>query len=348
MKSTSFFKAGILMLVLVSISLISWESYLRHKGLKVDFDDNESLWSDKRAMVYEPSDRATVFIGSSRIKFDLDIPTWESITGDQAIQLSIVGSSPRPVLENLAADPKFKGKLIIDVTEVLFFLDAPFANATPNQNIAYYKKETPSQKFSFLVNKPLESSFVMLDQGNFSTSAMLDELPIPDRPGVPSMPIFPIDFERVSFDRQSSMTPRFVADTVLQNEVKAIWVLYGKRSTGPPPSGDTLMAIINSVKTCVDKIRARGGQVLFTRTPSSGHFLQMEQKGFPREKYWDRLLAVTGCPGIYFEDYPAISHFTCPEGSHLVPSDAVIYTKNLVGILEKEKGWSFPQKPVSR
>ena len=67
--------------------------------------------------------------------------------------------------------------------------------------------------------------------------------------------------------------------------------------------------------------------------------------GYPRDKYWDRLLAATGCAGIHFEDYPATANFVCPEFSHLKPSDAVIYTTNLVDIIQKEKGWVFPYKP---
>ena len=80
------------------------------KGHEVTYDDNEALWADKRAMVYNPSDKATVFIGSSRIKYDLDIPTWRALTGKDAIQLANVGSSPRAVLTDLANDPNFKGR----------------------------------------------------------------------------------------------------------------------------------------------------------------------------------------------------------------------------------------------
>src|SRR5580698_6435492 len=120
MQTSNFFKAGVFALFVVLALVVSWEIYLRQK-ISVDFDDDEALWADKRGMVYEPSDKATVFIGSSRIKFDLDIPTWQNLTGDHAIQLANVGSSPRPVLEDLANDKNFKGKLIIDVTEGLFF-----------------------------------------------------------------------------------------------------------------------------------------------------------------------------------------------------------------------------------
>src|ERR1700676_244745 len=123
MQRPNFIRAGILALSLSVIALVSWEIYLRHTDLPISYDDNDALWADKRAMVYEPRDQATVFIGSSRIKYDLDIPTWEAITGDHAIQLANVGSSPRPVLEDLSNDTNFMGNLIIDITEDLFFSD---------------------------------------------------------------------------------------------------------------------------------------------------------------------------------------------------------------------------------
>ena len=123
------------------------------------------------------------------------------------------------------------------------------------------------------------------------------------------------------------------------------WAFLQKMNKTPPASGAKLDSILNSVKTNVDKIKARGGQVLFIRTPSSGPFLMGEKMGYPREKYWDRILSTTNCSGVHFADYPAIDHFVCPEFSHLKPSDAIIYTTNLVDILQKEKGWKFPHKP---
>ncbi len=154
-----------------------------------------------------------------------------------------------------------------------------------------------------------------------------------------------MEFDRTSFARQSSMDPRFVADTNLQNQVKDVWVAFGRGNTAPPVSGAALDSIIYSVKADVDKIKARGGEVIFVRPPSSGPAIMMEHKGFPRTDYWDRLLSITNCKGIYFEDYPAIASFICPEWSHLKPADAVIYTKNLVKILSEEKGWSFLKNP---
>jgi hypothetical protein len=344
MPETSFVKSAIFAAVLVIISIICWELYLRNKGFETSYNDDPSLWTDKRDMAYESSDKATVFIGSSRIKFDLDIATWESITGNHAIQLACVGSNPVPVLENLAADDNFKGRLVVDVTEGLFFSKG--ADFRPRENMKFYKERTPSQRASFYINHLLESQFVFLDKERLSMGAMMDKLPFENRQGVYFFGGFPPDFGRVKFNRQEYMTDKFSSDTTLQNIVKNIWVACIKASKAPPPDGATVDSMIAAVKISVDKIQARGGQVFFVRTPSSGGAKIGETMVFPREKYWNKLLAVTGCPGLHYSDYPAIDHFICPENSHLSLTDAKTFTINFIKILSEEKGWKFP-KPIA-
>lgn len=331
------------MVALVILSLISWEVYLRTHGISVSYDDGPPLWSDKRARVYADSDKSVVFIGSSRIKYDLDIPTWEQTTGCRAVQLAIEGSSPRPVLEDLAQDPNFRGRLIVDVTEVLFFTNGGGNTRRPDENLKYYKNISPTQRASFWLNGLLESQLVFLDKENLSLNAQLDALEIPSRPGVFMMPIFPLDFQRNTYDRQMYMTERFVADTNLQRRVSNIWAFFAQMGMkAPPMPAEELDAIFQATKDATDKIRARGGEVLFVRTPSSGPALIGENMGFPREKYWERLLATTGCPGLHFADYPPIAQFVCPEDSHLSPQDAITFTRHFIQILERDKGWKFP------
>jgi hypothetical protein len=340
MQASHFIKAGFVAIVVSIIAAAIWEIHLRHIGIDTSYDDNSALWAYTRAKVYEPKDKATVFIGSSRIKFDLDIPTWQEITNDHAVQLACVGSSPAPVLRDLANDPNFKGKLIIDVTEELFLTNASFDDEGPVKRIEYFHKITPTQRASFQIDRVLESTFAFLDQDNYSFNAMLPLLHLPQRPGVFPDVIFPPEFDRTTLARQSRMTPHFLADTSLQNQVKGIWIFFQKMAMKPPTTSKKLDSVIQLIKTDVDKIQSRGGEVLFVRTPSSGQVWEFEQT-FPRAVYWDRLLATTGCKGIYYKDYPAIAHFECPESSHLSPEQAIVFTKNLIKILKDEKGWTF-------
>jgi len=334
MPANNLSKAAVFALLVVVLAIGGWEIYLRSKGVPISYDNGKELWADKRAMVYEPSDKTTVFIGSSRIKFDLDIDTWQKETGRHAVQLAIEGSSPIPVLTDLGNDPNFRGRLVVDVTEGLFYSSDRYNLQKPETNIAWYKKRTPAEKASFVLDRALESWFVFLDRDMFSLNAKLDQLNIPDRPGVYAFPAFPVGFNCSDFTRQSKMTPRFVVDTNLQHRVQNVWLFVmdlGKKA--PPPKQDPVPPILAVVKDAVDKIRSRGGEVAFVRTPSSGVMLGVEQHVFPRARCWDPLLAATRCQGIYYTDYDATSHFVCPEWSHLTPQDAVLYTRALIAEL---------------
>ena len=345
MSTAHFSKAAVLMLLLTLVAISAWEISLRNRGVTVSYDESGPLWAHKRAKVYLPQDKATVFIGSSRIKYDLDTETWRALTGDEPVLLAQEGNSPLPALYELAADEQFNGKLVVDITEGLFFSISPWNAGEINSAIKYYKKETPAQKASYAINHWLESNLVLLDKDQFSLTACLNQLEIPSRKGVFMFPIFPMDFGRVNPDRQCLMTPKFLTDTLLQQRVQNIWKFFADLSKNEKPiSGKTLDSLLATVKTAVDKIQARGGKVLFVRTPSSGPYWMGEQQGYPRNLYWERLLAETGCAGIHFRDYPALDHFVCPEWSHLSPQDAVLFTRAFIEILKKEKGWSFQHK----
>ncbi|MDR6844578.1 hypothetical protein [Flavobacterium granuli] len=343
MENKSLLKSAVLMVIITVCVVLCWEMYLRNLGVNNSYDDGPPLWSYTREKVYQSPSSTVVFIGSSRNKYDLDITTWKNQTGFDAVQLAIEGTCPRPILEDLANDPNFKGKLIIDVTEGLFFSNAPPNIDEPVKNIKYYHDRTPAQQASFALNKPLESIFVFLDKDFFSLNAKLNAMEIPSRPGVFMMPIFPWKFSRNTFDRQTVMTKDFANDPKLCNQVKGVWYFFSQLNKHAPPMQEKeLNAIFTSVKIAIDKIKSRGGEVIFVRTPSSGPYYEGENMAFPKEKYWSKLLQITNCPGIHFKDYPAIANLNCPEFSHLSPTDAKIFTQHFIQILNNEKGWEFP------
>ena len=63
----------------MALALGFWEYSLRKQGVGIVYDETAAPWSNKRAMVYEPADKTTVFIGSFWIKYVLDIPAWEHL-----------------------------------------------------------------------------------------------------------------------------------------------------------------------------------------------------------------------------------------------------------------------------
>ena len=80
------------------------------------------------------------------------------------------------------------------------------------------------------------------------------------------------------------MTERFTCGYEPAKPGKGYLGFFRKNSKGPPASGAKLDSLLNLVKTSVDKIKARGGEV-FVRTPSSNPHADGESMGFPRDKY---------------------------------------------------------------
>jgi hypothetical protein len=315
-----------------------WEFYLRSIGVSNSYDDNEALWAYKRSQIYDEPEKSTFFIGSSRIKFDIDLKTWKEVTGEKPVQLALVGTSPQLTLKDLAEDKNFKGKLIVDGTEFILFSRDAGDRENAKKSIEYYKKRTPAQIAGFYIDYVLQHNLVFLESKIFSLNGILDQLPVAERKGVPVFKGFPIGFEPTTFDRQNVMSDDFIMDTNRQREVKNAWIKFGAVSSKPGIKGDSLQNIFNDLKNSIDKIKARGGQIIFLRPPSSGEAKAGEKLAYPRNIYWDALLAYTNTPGIYFEDYPEMSNFICPEWSHLSPKDAATFTKSLIKILE-QKGW---------
>jgi hypothetical protein len=340
----NFKKAAVFALTLVFVFVVVWEWNSRQKGYETSFDDSEALWAEKRKEVYDDPTRTTVFVGSSRIKFDLDIPTWETITGEKAVQLALTGSSPVNNIYDLANDEKFKGKLIIDVTEPLFFSVAPHYSKKPLNSLKYYKNETPTQNFSYKVGHFLETQFAFLNKEYLSINSLLFQVPLPPRPKIFKEPYFPPEFELTKANRQCYMADSFVKDTNLQKQMHNVWLtLLGAAKQMPPPKKEDIEAIFTSVRDAVEKIKSRGGEVIFVRTPSSGVFLEIEKEAFPREAFWDKLLTVSNSKGIHFLDYPETASLICPEWSHLTPEDAIVYTKHFIKQLEEQE-WPFAKK----
>jgi hypothetical protein len=333
--------------VLVLAFMTFWEYHLRNRGFKPTFNDDKILWAATRNRINNEAKPATVIIGSSRIKFDLDLHTWKDLTGHEAIQLAMVGTSPRPVLRHLAADETFKGKLIIDVVEGLFFSPRTFiSEKSARESIEYFESETPAQKTSGILDHQLESHIVFIEEAKFGLTNLLNDLQLPNRQGVFSFPSFPHEFATVLYNRQTVMTPMFLSNPELIKRQIGNWAKLGGLDKTPGIKGPPLEAVFKEVKECIDKIRARGGEVVFVRPPSSGGFAEAEAIAYPRAEYWDAMLTYTNTPGIHFEDYPTTANFKCPEWSHLHPDDVITYTGELVTILKNQMGWKFNGSPM--
>lgn len=329
---------GIVVTVLVAvfIAVAAWEIHCRAVGYEPTLNNTEDLWAQTRRRV-EPE--SLVIIGDSRAWFDLDLDELEHGLTSRPVQLALPGSAPYPVLQDLANDEHFHGRVICSVVPGLFFAPAGPPLETPQRAVRRYHGQTWAQRVSHRISMPLEESFAFLKQDDLALGELLKDLPIPDRPNAQIPPRTPPYFCSIDRERRARMVERCAQPGPLQEKVKSRWL---RLFTPPPPPSyvpkeifgakmtEAVQARFRDTKAAADKIRARGGKIVFVRFPMSGALKEHEDKFTPRARTWDPLLAQTGAPGIYFEDFPELAGFSCPEWSHLSAGDSVEFTKRLV------------------
>jgi hypothetical protein len=323
--------------VAIFIAVAAWEVYCRSLGYEPTLNDTTDLWAEARRHV-EPE--SIVVIGDSRAWFDVDLDEMERGLERRPVQLAQAGSCAYPVLEDLAKDEKFHGTIICSIVPRIYFAPPGSPPIERSQKaVQRFHGQTWAQRISHELSKPLERSFAFLKDEDLTLDALLKELPIPNRPYAQVPPRLPPYFCSIDRERRARMIEQCARPGRLQDRVKSGWIAL---FTPPPPPSylptDRFMAQINEAigarfadtKTCIDKLRARGGKIVFVRFPVTDELKKLEDAQTPRAKTWEPLLQQTGAPGIYFEDFPELAGFQCPEWSHLSAGDSVEFTKRLV------------------
>jgi hypothetical protein len=320
-------------LLLFAVLLAGWEWYWRDFGVTPGTRNTDALWAIQRRRIDNGEGDATVMIGSSRIYFDMQLDVWQKLDGRRPIQLAFEGTTPVPFLEDLAADPKFTGHLLVGVAPQLFFS----GYALHHDALPYFHKESPSQRVGQWLSMHLIEPYFAFYDPDFALDTVLKRQAWPERAGLH-------DFAEVRKlaehqpDRSTHLWSKVETDPYRQI-ARDVWLNHlAPRDDMPPP--EKLKQILDDqldrAAKAVATLRARGVKVLFVRPPSTGPYLEWETKVFPRDRTWDVLIEKSGAPGIHFQDYPELNQdWILPEWSHLSQAEANRFTEALYRVIER-------------
>jgi len=324
-----------LALVLFLLLMAGWEAWWRAYGVQPGYRNSNGQWAQQRRRIDNGEGNKTVLLGASRVLFDVQLPVWEKITGERPIQLAMEGTSPVPMLEDLAADPEFTGRLLVGVAPDVFFSGFAYRGEV----VPYFHKQGPSQRSgNWLSMHLLEPYFAFYDH-DFALDVVVQRQDWPQRPGRPtSMRVRKLSMSEA--DRNTHMWSKVENDPEYRDLCRAIWAQdFGGPLPGMEKPADKRRLIdgeIAKAAAAIRTLRARGVLIVFVRPPSSGEYYAYEQKYLPRAETWDLLLQRTGAPGIHFEDYPQLQGYELPEWSHMSASEARRYTAALAPLVEAE------------
>jgi len=322
------------MLLLLAGMLAAWEWHWRDYGVSPSIRNTDALWAIQRHRIDNGEGNATLIVASSRLFFDLQLDVWEKLDGKRPIQLAFEGTSPLPFLEDLAADPKFTGRILLGIAPEVFF--GGFGRH--GKAVKYMHDESPSQRVGQWLSMRLVEPYVAFYDPDYALPAVLKRLPWPDRPGAPTR----MDVRKLSVteaDRNTHLWDKVENDADYRALMRKVWEQNFKPSPNDPKPEDKDKKRdeqIERAAKAIATLRERGVKVLLVREPSAGPYLEYDNRIYPRATSWDMLLAKSGAPGIHFEDYPQLQGFDLPEWSHLAYADANRFTAALHEIVVRE------------
>lgn len=308
-----------LAVMLLTLALTGlWEWRMRALELTPgDLGESAPAWAEQRRRIDSEPVKVAI-VGDSRILFDTNLDRFERLTGIRPLQLALAGTNGRPFLEDLAADPKFKGVVIVGMAELAYFREGVGLMKTA---LDHGRWESPADRASFLIHRELARRLALLDD-DYRLSNLVDRLDPNLRPAVegPYNDVWKIG-QRVD-DRQTWLWPRIEHDPRLRAHARAAWGGF----KAPVVAKDVIAMTLARTRAAVAKIRARGGEVVFVRPPDAPQLRVNEEKEIPRARGWDALLVAAQAKGVHFDDLPAAQGLTIPEWSHLSRVCAVVFT----------------------
>lgn len=307
-------------LVIVVVSAIGLEAFVRSRGYVPSVKDDEYMWSLERARAADGSHRTMAILGASRIllafspqAFRETLPDWKYV------QLAKQGSFPLAALRDLALDPAFKGIALVDLQEGAF--DTINAESQRPLVETYHRGwRTIGQLVERVLETAVQSRVALLSGDGLRTlGSLIGE------------GTWPTPFYTTTFADRTKYADYSLTDVERRRGKQLDRIEAGGVGQADP---DAWLAPALGLELHVALIQSRGGDVVFVRMPTCDERWERDEMFYPKAQFWDRFARITRARTIHFKDYPALANVDCPDTSHIDSKDGPAFTRGLLGALK--------------
>lgn len=297
-----------------------FEVSLRARGYVPTVQDDKDLWS-LQADRLQGVDQPIALLGASRIQFAVDPARIEKATGRTTAMLAINGEYPVAALRWLAEDTHFHGLVVMGIDAR--GLDKRHWEMQQPWIDHYRNRWTFARKVHRLLLSPLQQYFVFMRSPFAWMSLIRRELA---GLGMPFNDYLVMRADRVGFLDYRRTNIAAIKHLRIE-ELKDYYRDY------PPAPPQQWLDDLKHVSAWVATIQARGGKVVFFREPSGGEHLVLDEKNYPRDRYWDAYARVSPATLIEFRDEPEFVKMVLPDTSHIDGLDVPRFTDALLAVL---------------
>jgi hypothetical protein len=347
--------AGVLMgTALAVLGVIALEWRLAARGVETTVLDSADLWARERERASALSERALIVIGASRIQLGLDLDVLRAELGYEPVQLAIDGGEFPAVLQDLAHDTRVRGAVLID------FMPSHVLSGASSSNVraalrAYHERvgrprwnsAAIEAELDFAVRTRLRAyadgaqplqSLLNRALGDYAKPQYL--ITYPDRARAADyaavhMPEF--YYMRVARELgRTELVETAPDEATAQTRLRAVIDALA-------PADDLAFAQHwSAVARDIATLRARGARVALLAMPTAGLVTEIEDKRFPRARFWQHAMAHAQADAVHWQDVPGLSAFETPDGSHLDRRDRAAFTRALAAALRAR--WALPAR----
>lgn len=320
-------KAWLLAAFLVVVIVAAWETTLREANLVPAYADNRALWLSARHRLSQPDETAVAVLGASRIQRAIDVAVLSEQIDRPVVQLAVEGSSALPVLEDLAADPRFRGTVIFSIAPAFSYNRrlSQVGKGPQGEWTTAYRKQSRSRR--------MEQELRLFTQGLFafrSADAAVSRI-IPAILTARSVP--GPDYKTTQRNRFTNVDLRKLEGNHSQEGIVELY----RRNTEAYDQ-ERFAEVVQYFGTIVDILKIKGCRVYVLRLPSGGSVLDYERREFPRDRFWNEMQRHIDAQFIHFEDHPELEGYLDMDGSHIANEKASEFTRQLASVL-RAKGF---------
>lgn len=316
-KAKASAKTLALALLLAAAALAAVEMYWRKAGAdaSVNPSSDRSLWAFQREHL-RGDPQGLAIVGTSRALFGFDLAILARETGhDNVRQLAIAATHPLAALEELASDPDFEGSILCELTAESLAIGR-WDSQRPYLDRRAEHFSVPARWGSF-IRANVEERIVLLNPALSTLNRV-------------KWKHFGMTDVRTQWSAERS------AACVPGHEMPMDWTLAAADAALASARMDLLDSFdrqLRQLDELINRLNARGIPVVFIRAPVAQEVEALYEHYLPRAKYWDRMEAQIAAPFIRADDFPALSSFHLPDGSHLCGADQQAFTHALADVL---------------
>jgi len=314
-------------LLLTALPLALWDGYLRTHGFRPQVLAPDEGFMLSLAAVPRAT---TVVLGTSRIQAALDPgPFREVMGGRPPVNLALAGESPLPLLEYLADSTAWSGLLVVELLPYYAFDGTQEGAASATRLLARFARDrvSPASMTESWLRVHV-SQYLAFREPDLLPARLIETLRAGRRPEPWVLHLRPDRFGPLAL-RALVTKRRWDARTGFQD------VGYQRIETNGKPASDAEYAAITArIEHATNRILDRGGRVAFVYLAACGRRLEIEERRFPRARYWDPLAARTRAVAIASADIPELTRFACFDGSHIDEHDAPAYSRGLADAIK--------------